>query len=133
MLTFAIFFFVFDAGTREVCLTNRISTNTPLQALITMNDPVYVEASYHLAKSQLENENIEDAIKSIYKKATYKNINNFKLKSLVELYNSAIKQYENDPKSLNEFLNIEDTMRATLEELDDYGVKGEIEIGRAHV
>ena len=102
-------FLVFDAGTREVCLTNRISTNTPLQALITMNDPVYVEASYHLAKSQLENENIEDAIKSIYKKATYKNINNFKLESLVELYNSAIKQYENDPKSLNEFLNIEDT------------------------
>ena len=102
-------FVVFDAGTREVCMVNRISTNTPLQALITMNDPVYVEAAYHLAKSQLDNKNIEDAIKAIYKKATYKNINNFKLESLVDLYNNAIIQYENDPESLKDFLDIEDT------------------------
>ena len=102
-------FIVFDAGTREVCLVNRTSTNTPLQALITMNDPVYVEAAYHLAKSHLENENIEDAIKSIYKKATYKNINNNKLESLVNLYKKAIKKYDNDPESLKEFFNIEDT------------------------
>ena len=102
-------FVIFDAGTREVCLVNRISTNTPLQALITMNDPVYVESAYHLAKSHVENENIEDAIKSIYKKTTYKNINNYKLESLVALYKKAIKKYENDPESLKEFLNIEDT------------------------
>ena len=66
-------------------------------------------SSLYRSNSYLENENIEDAIKSIYKKATYKNINNFKLKSLVDLYNNAIKQYENDPESLKEFLNIEDT------------------------
>ena len=102
-------FIIFDAGTREVCLVNRTSTNTPLQALITMNDPVYVEAAYHLAKSHLKNENFEDAIKSIYKKATYKKINNNKLLSLVNLYKKAIKKYDNDPESLKEFFNIEDT------------------------
>ena len=102
-------FLVFDAGTREVCLVNRISTNTPLQALITMNDPVYVEAAYHLAKSNLNKEKIEDAIKAIYEKATYKKINNVKLQSLVNLYNNAINQYEDDPESLKEFLDIEDT------------------------
>jgi hypothetical protein len=102
-------FLVFDAGTREVCLVNRISTNTPLQALITMNDPVYVEAAYHLAKSYLNKENIEDVIKAMYKKATFKKINNVKLESLVNLYNNAINQYENDPESLKEFLDIEDT------------------------
>ena len=102
-------FLVFDAGTREVCLVNRISTNTPLQALITMNDPVYVEAAYHLAKNNLNKENIEDAIKAIYEKATYKKINNVKLQSLVNLYNNAINQYEDDPESLKEFLDIEDT------------------------
>ena len=80
-----------------------------MQALITMNDPVYVEAAYHLAKSYLNKENIEDAIKSIYEKATYKKINNVKLQSLVNLYNNAINQYEDDPESLKEFLDIEDS------------------------
>ncbi len=99
-------FLIFDAGTREVCLVNRIQTNTPLQALITMNDPVYVEAAYYLAKTYLDEENTENAIKYIYKKATYKQINEVTLKTLVNLYNNAIKTYENNPDSLKEFLDI---------------------------
>jgi len=44
---------IFDATTREVCQIRRISTNTPLQALVTLNDPVYVEASIALATDWL--------------------------------------------------------------------------------
>ncbi len=40
----------FDATTREVCQIRRIHTNTPLQALVTLNDPVYVEASLAMAQ-----------------------------------------------------------------------------------
>lgn len=40
----------FDATTREVCQIRRISTNTPLQALVTLNDPVYTEASIAMAR-----------------------------------------------------------------------------------
>ncbi len=40
----------FDAPDRNVCTVKRIPTNTPLQALVTMNDPVYVEASQALAR-----------------------------------------------------------------------------------
>ena len=40
---------IFDATTREVCQIRRITTNTPLQALVTLNDPVYVEASIAMA------------------------------------------------------------------------------------
>ena len=39
----------FDGSAREVCMARRIRTNTPLQALVTLNDSVYVEAAGHLA------------------------------------------------------------------------------------
>jgi mono/diheme cytochrome c family protein len=40
----------FDAPSREVCTVRRISTNTPLQALVTLNDPAFIEAAQALAR-----------------------------------------------------------------------------------
>ena len=54
----------FDAPNRFVCNVRRTPTNTPLQALVTLNDPVYVEAAQALAREMIKtgasrNEKIE--------------------------------------------------------------------------
>ncbi|MEM9645232.1 MAG: DUF1553 domain-containing protein, partial [Planctomycetota bacterium] len=43
-------FLTFDAPTRDLCSARRIATNTPLQALVTLNDPVYVECGESMAR-----------------------------------------------------------------------------------
>jgi Protein of unknown function (DUF1553)/Protein of unknown function (DUF1549)/Planctomycete cytochrome C len=51
---------IFDASDRATSLPRRIPTNTPLQALVTLNDPVYEEAAQALAKRALR-ESISNA------------------------------------------------------------------------
>jgi hypothetical protein len=43
-------FLTFDAPSRDLCSARRIASNTPLQALITLNDPAHIEAAQGLAK-----------------------------------------------------------------------------------
>ncbi|HEY9257702.1 PSD1 and planctomycete cytochrome C domain-containing protein [Chitinophaga sp.] len=61
---------IFDASNRDQCEVKRSSTNTPLQALIMLNDPTVLEASRVLASRLLEKDkntakNIEQAFRLI--------------------------------------------------------------------
>lgn len=85
----------FDAPSRELCISRRIRTNTPLQALVTLNDPVYVEASEALAtKMQQEGgESTSSQIKYGFQRALMRPPNEERLKYLLEFYESTKEKY----------------------------------------
>jgi hypothetical protein len=62
----------FDAPTRETCLVRESRTNTPLQALVIMNDPTFVEAARELAARVLRErrDSPERRIDSLFRMAT---------------------------------------------------------------
>jgi mono/diheme cytochrome c family protein len=98
-------FITFDAASREVCLSKRLVTNTPLQALVTLNDPVYLEAAKNLGKNTWEKsgENPEKAISAAYEKLLLSPISEGKKKTFLALFASAKAEFSKDPKALEEF------------------------------
>lgn len=100
-------FISFDAGSREVCTINRTVTNTPLQALVTLNDPVYLEAAFHLATA-MKNLYPNDPQKAIaygYEKALYIPIPPAKLEALKELYKYAEEGFNANSEDMDDFLS----------------------------
>lgn len=92
---------VFDSPDRSACVSSRVLTNTPLQALSLLNDKTFFEASQLLAKQMFEADNqLENQIKFGYFKVMGKNLNGEKLKHLTQLYNEALMHYENSRDNL---------------------------------
>jgi hypothetical protein len=98
-------FISFDAGSREVCLSKRLVTNTPLQALVTLNDPVYLEAARVLGKNvwQKNAGKPEKAISEAYRQLLFGSISEAKKKTMLELFQNAKNEFSQNPKSLEEF------------------------------
>ena len=87
----------FDAPNREVCTVRRDRTNTPLQALVTLNDPVYIEAAQSLArKMALAGESADEKIRHGFKRCVSRLPNESETKRLVQFYEQARNRYAKD-------------------------------------
>lgn len=95
----------FDAPSREFCQSRRIITNTPLQALVTLNDPVYLEAAEKLAsKMKTRGKTPEQQLKEGYRLLTFKPIEQKSLNVLMKVYRDALNEYRQKPSEVDSIL-----------------------------
>jgi hypothetical protein len=109
-------FVAFDANSREVCTVNRPRTNTPLQALVLLNDPVYIEAAQGLAKRMLKaaRGTLEKGIEYGFRCCTARYPQPKELARLKQLYEQMLTRYRSDPEATRKLTGSDDPTFAAL-------------------
>ena len=85
----------FDGTSREVCQIRRIRTNTPLQALILMNDPVYMEAAGALAQAAIALEG-DARLQQIFRRVLIRHATADELTQLKQFYQKTFDDYADE-------------------------------------
>jgi hypothetical protein len=90
----------FDAPNREVCMLRRTATNTPLQALVTLNDPVFVEAAQGLARHAIEHsKDIDERIVFAFRRSLVRPPTENERQLLVDLYHESHAHFSGRPEA----------------------------------
>jgi len=95
----------FDAPSREVCALRRPRSNTPLQALVTLNDPVYIEAAQSLGRrmatltcsSSAPNAAAEEKIVAGFRMCLGRTPSQYETGRLEKLYQHALEGFLSSP------------------------------------
>jgi hypothetical protein len=100
----------FDAPSREECTVERPRSNTPLQALVLLNDPTYVEAARALAERVVREGGAEpeQRIQFAARKVLCRPADPAELKVLVDLYRQHVRQYQTDKPAADGLLRVGD-------------------------
>jgi hypothetical protein len=98
----------FDAPTREECVAERRRSNTPLQALVLLNDPTYVEAARALAQRIIveggdsDDDRIDWAHRRVLSRAAEPEVK----ETLQEIYDDHLVAYRADPDAASALLAV---------------------------
>ncbi len=98
----------FDAPDREKCVARRAVTNTPLQALVTLNDPTYVEAARAMAQRTLRDggKDVNSRIVFAFRLALARKPSVRESKVLRDLLAQQLMNYRKDKKAAGELLRV---------------------------
>ena len=103
---------LFDNSPRQTCAVRSAKTNTPMHALITLNDITYAEAARAMAERVMLQENRdEERINLAFRLATSRYPNEAEQTILHERLNILRTQYENDQESADKLLAVGDSER----------------------
>ena len=96
----------FDAPSRESCIVRRERTNTPLQALLLLNDPQYVEAARGLAERTVREggDSVEQRARFLFHTATCRQPQVDELADLVAAYEQELEHYRGNAKAAEELI-----------------------------
>ena len=97
---------IFDAPSRETCTVRRLATNTPLQALVLLNDPQYLKAARALAQRMMAEggNSIESRIGYAFRLATARPPNARELEILTATHARELARFTKEPKAAQELL-----------------------------
>ena len=101
-------FTTFDSPSRELCVSRRVRTNTPLQALVTLNDPVYWEAAQALA-ARMQRVGRGDPTKAIQAGGRLllgAPLSDVKEKLLIRYYQQSLRHYQKNPTAVCESITL---------------------------
>ncbi len=92
----------FDAPNREVCVLKRDRTNTPLQALVTLNDPAYIEAAQGLARRvvlyELPNQSPDEIVSRVFEYVLSRKPQSTESIAILKLFDAAKAELGQDEK-----------------------------------
>ncbi|MEO0340118.1 MAG: DUF1553 domain-containing protein, partial [Bacteroidota bacterium] len=99
---------VFDAPNRDVCTVQRERTNTPLQALVLLNDPQYVEAARVLAQRLMIKypSNLDQQIEDAFRAITSRKPNDQEQALFKELFEQQKQFFANKPQEAKALLKV---------------------------
>ena len=105
--------FTFDAPNREVCTVQRPRTNTPLQALVLMNDPAYVEAARVLAQRVLKEggADLEARMVHAFRLCVARGPTDRERAVLLGLYRQQLDHFRADPKAAEALIKVGESAR----------------------
>ena len=98
----------FDAPSREECTADRARSNTPLQSLVLLNDPSYVEAARAFAEQIIRSGGATqgDRLNFAYRRALSRDIRPVEKEVLLRLFQSHQEELRADPASVGELLSV---------------------------
>ncbi len=103
----------FDAPDRETCTVRRSRTNTPLQALVLMNDPTYVEASRKLAERILleGGETVESRIQFAFRTVLTRSPRPQEVSVLQTIYTQQLEKFRQNETAAQKLLKVGESPR----------------------